>query len=134
MAKTTGKNSGKLDLDVYTVADVRDRLSLKKETVQAAIRAGALRAVNFGGSAGYRILHADLMQWLETKRLAVAATQPRPAAPATAPAEPAVPAATTAARRGGRRTAPAAAAPAKRSRILLPGGQEGATPPASPKS
>lgn len=58
---------GKLDLDVYSVTDVQERLGLRRQTIQKAIRAGELRSTDFGGSRGYLILKDDLVSWIRTR-------------------------------------------------------------------
>lgn len=61
---------GVLDRDVYSVKDLAHRLQVNKETVQDWIRQAEdpLPALYLGGSAGYRVRHADLMPWLERRR------------------------------------------------------------------
>ena len=72
---------GKLDRDVYSTLDLAHRLQVNKETVQDWIRAerDPLPAIYLGGSAGYRVTHADLMRWLQRHRgLKVADAPARP--------------------------------------------------------
>lgn len=58
---------GLLDLDTYTVADLHERLGFKKQTIQSWIKAGDLRSVNFGGSAGNLIRREWLVDFLERR-------------------------------------------------------------------
>ena len=55
---------GILDLDLYTVDDISKRVGIKRATVYEAIKAGRLKAANFGGSSGYRIRKTALISWL----------------------------------------------------------------------
>ena len=60
---------GRLDRDVYSTLDLAWRMQVNKETVQDWIRDpdDPLPAIYLGGSAGYRIRHDDLIQWLQRR-------------------------------------------------------------------
>ena len=58
---------GRLDLDIYSPADIATRLGVNKNTILEECQAGNLKAKKFGGPIGYRILHADLIAWLNTR-------------------------------------------------------------------
>lgn len=58
---------GKLDLDIYTVTEVSVRLGTKKATIYQAIKDGKLRAIDFGGSSGFRIRKDALLEWLDSR-------------------------------------------------------------------
>lgn len=55
---------GMLDLDVYTVTDVAERLDLTEVTIRAHIKSGRLTAIKFGGATGHRILRQHIYEWL----------------------------------------------------------------------
>lgn len=60
---------GMLDLDVFSVEDLAERLDLTTVTIKAHIKAGRLQAVKFGGATGYRILRQDIYIWLLNMRM-----------------------------------------------------------------
>ncbi|PZS04494.1 MAG: DNA-binding protein [Chloroflexi bacterium] len=51
-----------------TVRQVADYLQIHPETVRRWLRDGALRGVNLGGVAGWRIQHAELERFIEERR------------------------------------------------------------------
>lgn len=55
---------GMLDLDIYTMDDLAERLDLTKATIKAHVKRGALKAVKFGGPTGFRFLRHDVYAWL----------------------------------------------------------------------
>ena len=55
---------GMLDLDVYTMDDLAERLDLTKFTIKSHVKRGALKAVRFGGATGFRFLRHDVYEWL----------------------------------------------------------------------
>jgi excisionase family DNA binding protein len=65
--ETPNSVKGKLDLDVYTVSDLHERLGFKRQTIQKWIRDGQLRAVNFGGSAGNIVMKEWLMEFINKR-------------------------------------------------------------------
>jgi len=67
MARAKGPEAeqGKLDRDIYRVSELTVILGLNRDTIHRAIRTGDLPAINFGGSSGNRVLHVDVVAWLE---------------------------------------------------------------------
>lgn len=57
---------GMLDLDVYTIEDVAERLDITENTIRIQVRKGKLRAIKLGGPLGYRFLRHDIYEWLIT--------------------------------------------------------------------
>lgn len=55
---------GMLELDIYTVRDLAERLDIKELTIKQHIQKKKLIAVKFGGPTGYRILRNDIYAWL----------------------------------------------------------------------
>jgi excisionase family DNA binding protein len=60
---------GMLDLDVYSVEDLAERLDLTTVTIKTHIKERRLPAVKFGGATGYRILRQDIYTWLISMRV-----------------------------------------------------------------
>jgi excisionase family DNA binding protein len=56
---------GKLNLDLYSIVDLCKRLDIHKVTLMQAIKLGKLRAIRFGGAAGFRFFHEDVVDWLD---------------------------------------------------------------------
>jgi hypothetical protein len=67
---------GHLDRDIYTVRELAIILELHPEVLQKAIRQGELQANFIGGSAGYRILHNQVLGWLGSRGREPAITNP----------------------------------------------------------
>ena len=57
---------GRLDLDIYSINDLCVRLDLHYLTLQKAVKSQALRAIKFGNPAGFRFLHEDVIDWLDS--------------------------------------------------------------------
>jgi excisionase family DNA binding protein len=55
---------GMLDLDVYTIRDVAERLGLTEVTIRTHIKKKKLKAIQFKGAAGSRILRHHIYEWL----------------------------------------------------------------------
>jgi len=55
---------GMLDLDVYSISDVAERLDITEMTVKAHIKSGRLKAIKFGGAIGYKVLRQHIYEWL----------------------------------------------------------------------
>ena len=68
------RDIGRFDRDTgagyYSTLEIAWRLQVNKETVQDWIRdeADPLPALWLGGSAGYRVMHDDLINWLARRR------------------------------------------------------------------
>lgn len=58
------KTRGMLDLDVYTIEDLAERLDLTTITIRNHIKSGRLVAIKFGGATGFRILRQHIYEWL----------------------------------------------------------------------
>jgi excisionase family DNA binding protein len=67
---------GRLDRDVYTIRELAVILDLHPAVLQKAIRQGELQANFIGGSAGYRILHDQVIKWLKSRGREPAITNP----------------------------------------------------------
>lgn len=57
---------GMLDLDVYTIEDVAERLGITENTLRTQVRKRKLKAIRMGGPLGYRFLRHDIYEWLIT--------------------------------------------------------------------
>ena len=58
---------GKLDLDVYNVPELCERLDLNRATILKEIKEGKLIGIELGGATGYRFFKEDIISWLRTK-------------------------------------------------------------------
>lgn len=56
---------GRLDLDIYNLADLCARLDLHRITLMRAIKDKKLRGIAIGGAAGFRVFHDDVIEWLD---------------------------------------------------------------------
>jgi hypothetical protein len=57
---------GILELDVYSVQDLHDRINLSHTTLIDALRKGELRGRYIGGAGGWRILKEDVIEWIKS--------------------------------------------------------------------
>jgi len=55
---------GMLDLDIYTIDELAERLDITPVTVRNHIKAGRLVSIKFGGPTGHRILRQHIYEWL----------------------------------------------------------------------
>jgi excisionase family DNA binding protein len=58
---------GKLDLDLYNVPDLCERLNLNRMTILKEVKEGKLVGIELGGATGYRFFKEDVVAWLRTK-------------------------------------------------------------------
>jgi len=55
---------GMLDRDLYSVRELSVILDLHQESLHNLIKTGRLKAIYIGGSAGYRVRHQDVEDFL----------------------------------------------------------------------
>lgn len=58
---------GKLDLDLYNVPELCERLELNRMTILKEVKEGKLIGINLDGAAGYRFMKEDVIAWLRSK-------------------------------------------------------------------
>lgn len=71
--------------DYMTVAEVSEKIKLRKETIRHEIAAGNLKAVRFGNT--YRIAESDVVRWLESHEVTCIGSAKAVSSPDAASAE-----------------------------------------------